>query len=269
MTKTIFALGGGTFGEPIATYKEWSLPTSQGQKYYEENTTPVDKLILKATGKPRPKLLIMLTASEDGQHDLDLQKQAFQLHFEKLGAQVDFLQLITKKPSRAEVSSKIREADAIYVSGGNTFRLMRVWKRLGVDKLLREAYDRGTVMSGMSAGSICWFKYGNSNSFYTDKPFRVTGMGWFNFLVCPHYDTEPYRQSAMKMMIKRTQHTMGVALDEHAALEIVDGTFRVHPFKRGAKARKCYWKDGQYIIEELVPSHEYAPLAILGQPMDT
>ena len=261
MTRTIFALGGGTFGEPLATYKKWALPTTPGQKYYEANTTPVDKLILNATGKMRPKLLVILTASEDGEHDLDLLEAAFRAHFEKLDAKVDTLYLRTRSTPAAEIKQKIQKTDAIYVSGGNTFGLMRVWQRLGVDKLLREAYDHGVVMSGMSAGSICWFRYGNSNSFYTEKPFRVSGMGWMNLLICPHYDTEPYRQPALKKMMKRTPHTVGIALDEHAAIEVVDDTtYRIHLFKQGAQARKCYWKSGKYFVEEIKSQADYLPL---------
>lgn len=263
MPKTIFALGGGTFGEPLATYKNWSLPVPKGQKNYDETTTPVDKLILKATGKTKPRLLLIFTASEDGQHDLELLEESFRTHFEKLGARMDTLYLITQKPSPAEIEKKIADADAVYVSGGNTFGLMRAWKRYGVDKLLRAAWERGTVMSGMSAGSICWFAYGNSNSFYTDKLFRVTAMGWLPLLICPHYDSEPYRQDALKKMMQRTPHMAGIALDEQSALEIVDDMYRIHFFQPQAQARKCYWDKGKYIIEPLESQQSYEPLQSL------
>lgn len=260
MTQTIFALGGGTFGEPRATYTKWSLPMPAGQTHYEANTTPVDKLILKATGKPNPQLLLIITASEDGAHNLPMLEGAFRTHFEKLGAHMETLYLITQQPPHSEIKEKIAAADAVYVSGGNTFGLMRAWRRTGVDKLLRQAWQRGTVMSGMSAGSICWFKYGNSNSFYTNKPFRVSGMGWFDLLICPHYDTEPYRQPALQKMLKRSPRIVGVALDEHTALEVVDDTYRVHVFEPGSKARKCYWRNGEYVTEELKVRTAYAPL---------
>lgn len=263
MTKTIFALGGGTFGESLAAYKNWSLPVPKGQKNYDENTTPVDKLILKATGKSKPRLLLIFTASENDQHDLRLLEEGFRNHFEKLGAKMDTLYLITQKPTWSEIERKIANADAIYVSGGNTFGLMRTWKRYGIDTLLREAWEHGTVMSGMSAGSICWFTYGNSNSFNTDKPFRVTGMGWLPLLICPHYDSEPYRHAALKKMMKRSPDTVGLALDEHAAIEIVDDTYRLHFFKPGAKARKCYWVNGKYIIEPIESRQSYTSLQAL------
>jgi dipeptidase E len=266
MAKTIFALGGGTFGESLATYKNWSMPVPKGQKNYDETTTPVDKLILKATGKSKPRLLLIFTASEDGHCDLKLLEEGFRNHFEKLGARMDTLYLITQKPPQAEIEEKIANADAIYVSGGNTFGMMRAWERQGVDKLLRKAWEKGTVMSGMSAGSICWFAYGNSDSFYTrtEQLFRVTGMGWFPLLICPHYDSEPNRQAPMKKMLKRSPRIVGLALDEHAALEVVDDNkYRVHFFKSGAQARKCYWADGKYIIKPIASSATYRPLADL------
>jgi hypothetical protein len=88
-------------------------------------------------------------------------------------------------------------------------------------------------------------------------------MGWFNLLVCPHYDSEPYRQPALKAMMKRTPLTASIALDEHAALEIVDNAYRVHLFKSGAKARKCYWIDGKFVVKQLSQSVTYRPLVDL------
>ncbi len=116
-------------------------------------------------------------------------------------------------------------------------------------------------MSGVSAGSICWFRYGTSNSFYTGKPFRVTGLGWFNLTICPHYDQEVFRQDALKRMLKRSPQTIGLALDEHAAIEIVNDTYRVHTTKPGAIARKCYWKNGKYSTVLLLPQTRYTPLS--------
>jgi dipeptidase E len=258
MSKVIFALGGGSFGEPKGTYKNGNLPT--GQTHYPVNTTEVDKLILHAVNKENPKILLILTASEDGQHDLPLYLGAFKKQYEGLGAAVDTLYLVTKKASLEEVKSKIANADAIYVSGGNSALMMRTWRRLGVDELLRRAYENGTVMSGLSAGSICWFKYGCSNSFYTNKPFRLTAMGWLDGIICPHYDTESFRQEPLKKMLKRTPNTVGLAVDEHAAIEVKDKTYRVHSFGSGGKVRRCYWQGGKYKVEDVVVSGEYQEL---------
>lgn len=181
-----------------------------------------------------------------------------------MGATVDTLRLITEKPSMDEVRKKIANTDVVHVSGGNTWRMMKTWRRLGIDTLLRQAYDRGVVMSGVSAGSICWFRYGTSNSFYTNRPFRVTGLGWLNLTLCPHYDEEVHRQDALKRMLKLSPKTVGLALDEHAAIEIVNDTYRIHIMKPEATARKCYWKKGDYVIEQLPINEEYLPISQLG-----
>lgn len=263
MNNVIFALGGGTIGEHRETYSGWSSPLSPGQEYYDVTTTPVDKLILEAAGKQSPKVLLILTASEDGKHDLTLFEQAFRGQYEGLGATIDTLRLITQKTPIDEIEKKIMTAEVIYVSGGNTWRMMKTWRRLGIDVLLRRAYEQGTIMSGLSAGSICWFRYGTSNSFYTGRPFRVTGLGWFSLTVCPHYDQERFRQVALKRMLKRSPQMVGLALDEHAAIEVVNDTYRIHTAKAGAVARKCYWKNGKYITEILTQEEQYRPLAAL------
>lgn len=263
MTKTIFALGGGTFGEHRNTYKDWSLTLPTGKDYYDATTEPVDKLILKATNKTCPKVLLVLTASEDGHANLDLLVEGFRKHYENLGAEIQTLKLITEKTSLQTIKNKSNWADAIYVSGGNTYRMMRTWRRLGINDLLRQAYDKGTVMSGMSAGSICWFTYGNSDSFSngtSDSLIRVRGMDWHKLLICPHFDTEPQRQIAMGRIMKRTPGIMGIALDEHSALEILDNKYRIHIFKEGSQVQKCYWEDGVYQTEEIERVDSYRPL---------
>ncbi len=72
----------------------------------------------------------------------------------------DVLYLIKEQPSSEQIRSRILAADIIYVGGGNTLQMMRIWRRLSVDKFLKAACENGTVLSGISAGSICWFRFG-------------------------------------------------------------------------------------------------------------
>jgi dipeptidase E len=74
-----------------------------------------------------------------------------------LKCRTDILLLIKEQPSKEKIRKKTLSADIIYVGGGNTLQMMRVWRRLGVDKLIKSAYENGTVLSGISSGSICWF----------------------------------------------------------------------------------------------------------------
>jgi len=220
--------------------------------------------IIRLTGKPHPNVLYIPTAANDSEKHI----KVFQKYYsQELGCKVDVLRLLNEHPDTTEIKSKIAWADAIFVTGGNTHRTIATWKRYGVDSMLKQAHKNGTVMSGFSAGAICWFTYGNSDSFGKKNIFRVAGMGIFNALLCPHYDSEPHRQSALKKMMKRTYGIPAIVLDEYAGIEIIDGKYRFLTAKPNAKVRKAYWKDGEYIIEEHKPSKEFQDLkALLSKP---
>jgi dipeptidase E len=135
MPRTIVAIGGGE----IRT----------------RGTVAIDREIIRLSNKKSPKLLFIPTASSDS----EIYWQAVQEYFGKfLKCRTDVLFLIKERPSKEQIRRKISTADIIYVGGGNTLMMMRLWRRLGVDKLLVSAYENGTVLSGTvrarSAGSI-------------------------------------------------------------------------------------------------------------------
>lgn len=180
----IVAIGGGGFGS----------------KY---NTKPINEEIIKLSKKKNPNLLFIPTASLDSQEYV----KNIQEHFGNLNCAVDVLYLVKEKPALKEIEKKIFNADIIYVGGGNTLRMMNLWRKLGVDKLLHQAYQSGKVMCGVSAGSICWFKFGNSDSRKFKNPqadyIKVLGLGFIDALHCPHYDSESDRQESLKNMMKK------------------------------------------------------------------
>lgn len=155
----------------------------------------IDRQIVELTGKAHPKALFIPTASSDSEGYTEAWIKNYQ---DKLGCRVDVLRLIKGKPSFAEIEAKILGADLIYVGGGNTLMMMNKWRRLGVDKLLRKAWQRGIVLCGVSAGSICWFERGVSDSRQFKNPksheyIRVRGLGFLKGLHCPHFDPVPSR----------------------------------------------------------------------------
>ena len=97
-------------------------------------------------------------------------------------------------------------SDIIYVGGGNTLKMMTIWRKLGVDVLLKQALEKNIVLCGLSAGSICWFNNGNSDSrkfiSNSDKLIKVTGLGFINATHCPHYDSEPNRHKDLKRIMQ-------------------------------------------------------------------
>ncbi len=247
--KTIIAIGGKEVG-------------TLGKNGYLKKVVvdPFHRQILKRTGKQHPNVLYIPTAKDDSENYI----AAFVKYYESLGCRkVEVLRLIRENPSRREICKKIASADAVYVNGGNTHRMMGLWKRYGVDHMLKRAYEQGTIMSGHSAGAICWFSYGDSDSFNKHRPFRVSAMGWIDAILCPHYDTEPIRQATLQKILKRTPGKVGLAIDECAALEIHNGQYRVLAVDVKSGARRTYWDQGNYIIEELPKKTQFESLSSL------
>lgn len=259
----VFAMGGGTVGEHEDAYASWESSIPRVDGYFPITTTPVDRMVVDAARRPGPRVLLMTTASEDGRHDVDVLVDALRAQYVSLGAAlVEELRLVERVPDAREVARAIERADVVYVTGGNTQLLMDTWRARGVDALLRSAWERGTVMAGSSAGAICWAARGCSNSYYTGRPFEVTGLGWIDLLVCPHYDTEPFRHDAFRQMLRDSSRP-GLALDEHAALEVRGDRYRIVAVSDDARAMRCSWVDGAYVTTVLLPADGYQPLSSL------
>ncbi len=233
----IVAIGGGSIGMPNT----------------KPETTIIAEAIVRLSGKKHPRVLFIPTASEDAPSYI----AAFRKQYgERLGCTIETLLLYTDRPSVPEIAARIARADIIYVGGGNTLRMMKLWRKLGVDRLLIQAAKRGTVCSGLSAGSICWFREGNSDSLKYSNPaadyIRVRTLGLIDCLHCPHYDTESDRPASLKKMMKKIKGP-ALALDNCAALMLEGDTFRILTSKKSAKARLIRWKDGQYKETMLKP----------------
>jgi hypothetical protein len=157
MKKIIIAMGGGFFGERKDVYDDWYPGIDQ--MFFPVETTPIDRLIVESTGKKNPTVLVITTASEGGERDVDLYMSAFRKQYEPIGAKIEELRLIQQEETHEEIVAKIGRADAVYVTPGDTSLLIKTWRKRGVDELLRVAYESGTVMSGLSAGACCWFDF--------------------------------------------------------------------------------------------------------------
>ena len=234
MAKTIVAIGGGK----IAT----------------RQTLPIDREIIRLSNKRNPKLLFIPTASSDSEIYWKKVRDYFGGF---LKCKTDVLFLRKEKPSRELIRSKISLADIIYVGGGNTLQMMRIWRRLGVDKLLVAAYKKGTVLAGVSAGSICWFDSGHSDSmsFYNPRKWKyinVKGLGLIPGIHCPHYNGKTRgvpRRKNFQDLIRKTG-SLGIAIDNNCAIEFRDGrAFKVLVSKPDAKAYRVCKKEGK-VVEE-------------------
>ena len=158
----------------------------------KRETLPIDRFVVELTGRRRPRAVFIPTASGDAEeycHVFD------RIYGERLGCRTDWLRLLASPEDRETAEEKIEAADLVYVGGGNTLRMMKLWRRLGVDRMLESAGNRGTVLAGLSAGAICWHDYGHSDSrSFSGKSswsyIRVRGLGFRPVIFCPHLDAE-------------------------------------------------------------------------------
>lgn len=232
-------------------------------------TEPLDREIVHLTGKSRPHALLIPTASSD---DPDYQPVFERVYGKRLGCTTDVLYLLGSTPDPRLVADKIDRADIIYVGGGNTLMMMRRWRHLGVDALLRAAFDRRAVMCGVSAGAICWFERGHSDSmaFYNADDWKyiaVTGLGFVGGIACPHYNSHtngvPRRQD-FHQMLKRLRRP-GLAIDNNCAVAFTDDGFRVLSTRRRARAYALSIEHGEVIQRRLPKSTQYMPVESLHQ----
>lgn len=232
----IFAIGGGGNGRDGGPYE----------------IKQFDKQIVKLAKVPKPHFLFV-SFSQTTQENANSYYSLMQGHFTKLGCVCDHLSDQDLKDSLA-IKDKIEKANIIYVGGGNTLRLMQKLRKYNIDKLIKKAAQKNVVLCGVSAGAICWCNCGNSDSrkFTSNSTqlIKVKGLGLLNVLMCPHYDVEQHRQPDLKRMM-RTTKCVAIALDNCSALQIVDNNYSVQKTKTTAKAHKCFWKNGQYIVSEL------------------
>lgn len=227
-----------------------------------KETLPIDQEIIRLSDKKHPHVLFIPTASTDSEEYI----ATFRKHYEeKLQATVDLLLLFKNKYTNKELAEKILSADIIYVGGGNTLRMMKLWRKRGVDKLLLKAYKRNIVLSGVSAGAICWFAHGHSDSRSYSNPddwdyIKVKGLDLFPFFVCPHVHAEG-REKSFVAMVKMTKEP-AIGIDNCAALEIVDNKFRVIQSKPNAEVF-LLTKRGREMAKEVLTNDNYKPIKII------
>ncbi|HEY3874540.1 MAG TPA: peptidase E, partial [Candidatus Kapabacteria bacterium] len=190
----------------------------------------------------KPRISFLPTASGDAENYV----AAFHARYEGL-AETSHLNLFLRQVK--DLREFLLSQDAIYVGGGNTANMLAIWRVHGVDKILREAYDMGTVLCGTSAGSLCWFECGVTDSFGLDLTPLNDGLGFIKGSNCPHYDSEARRQPQYHKFIEEGL-SGGYAADDGAALHFVNGNFvEAVSSKPNARAFEVR-KKGNEIVEK-------------------
>ncbi|MDI2587177.1 peptidase E [Psychrobacillus sp. NEAU-3TGS] len=194
--RQIIAMGGGGFS-------------------MEPENPLLDRYILQQSTKKRPKICFIGTASGDADSYID----KFYQFFRQEECEPTHFSLF--KPSTRDIKKFIMEQDILYVGGGNTKNLMVLWKEWELDKAIREAYNNGTILSGISAGSLCWFEEGVTDS-YGDELEPISCLGLISGSNCPHYDGEADRRPMYQKFIGQDIIGAGYAADDGVALHFTD-----------------------------------------------
>lgn len=199
MNGSILTLGGGGFSMS------------------EDGSSLLDDHLLSLTGKDRPRVCFVPTASGDDRGYTERFLDAFADR-----AETSVLSLFGRDPWGYTAPATVLEQDVVYVGGGSTANLLGLWRLHGLDRLLERAAAAGTLLAGISAGMNCWFDGSSTDSF---GPLRALpdGLGLLRGSACPHYLGESERRAAYHRMVAGGELLDGYAADDGVALLWRDG----------------------------------------------
>lgn len=224
--KQIIALGGGGFS-------------------MEQDNQLLDNYILNATGKSNPKICFFANAGGDAQDYID----KFYNVYNKLDCVPSHVSLKTKPNINLE--KFILDQDAVFVGGGSTRFLMSQWKTYGLDRIMKKAYDKGIVLSGMSAGAIVWFSDGIYNP--TDKKLmKLPCLGLLQASFCPHYDERTELRFSFRELITEGGIKNGYGVEDYCGLHFIGkDLYNVVSSRKSAKAYSVRKVSKTFVEEEL------------------
>ena len=181
----------------------------------EPRNPRLDRWILSlARGR---RVLFLPTASGDSERAVARFLRAFRRH------DCDAAHLPLFNRFHVDLRDVVLSQDVIYVGGGNTANMLAVWRVHGVDALLRAAWESGTVLCGVSAGAICWFESGLTDSFGPELRPLHGGLGFLPGSFCPHYDGESARRPGFTRAVASGDLPPGYAADDGVGV-LFEGT---------------------------------------------
>ena len=208
------------------------------------------RYMAELTGKPRPRLLYLPTASADSpQGIIAWYRSCSPVNVEALH-QISFIASTQQPRSWEEVFLSV---DGVVCSGGNTLNQQAIWKAQGIDVILRQAWERGVVLGGASAGSLCWFEEGTTDSRPKELSI-VQCLGLLKGSHSPHYDAEPGRRPLYQKTILAGQMKPGYACDNDAGIYFEnDAVKRVVATRDGAKVYYVSVEGGKVVEKVMEP----------------
>jgi peptidase E len=218
-----------------------------GGGFSDLDPSPIDAFVLELTGKTRPSVCFLATASGDD-------ARYIVRFYERLSRRAETSHLSLFATPLPDVRDVLRGQDVVYVGGGSTVSMLGAWRAHDVDTVLRELWEQGTMLCGVSAGGMCWFEGGVSDSVGPELGAFSDGLGLLAGSFCPHLDSEPGRRAAFHQLIGDGALPNGYALDDGVALhfagtELVD-TVSERP---GASASRVQLVDGHVVETHIRP----------------
>lgn len=209
-------------------------------------THPIVEYLLELAGKPRARVAFIPTAQGDASEGL-LNMYA---RFPAERTERSHLALFDR--TIEDIEAYLLSQDIIMVAGGNTANMLAVWRVHGVDRALRAAWEAGVILTGGSAGSLCWFEGGTTDSFNLQRLAPLhDGLGFLPGSHCPHYDGEEQRRPLYHQLV-RDGFPAGYAADDDAALHFVGQELKeVVSAREGASAYRVERVDGKAVETKL------------------
>jgi dipeptidase E len=213
----------------VSNKEKQIIPIGGGGFYRDSENLELERYVIRQTGAETPRVAFIPTASGEPDHCV----ASFYSAFLKLGCRPSVLTFFKRTP---ELRSFLLNQDVIYVGGGNTKSLLAVWRDWGVTEILREAWEAGIVLTGVSAGAICWFDQGLTDSF-SDGLWPLECLGFLPGSCCPHYDGEAQRRPSYHRLLASGEISAGVAIEDWTGVHFKGSEIhRVIASKRGAQA---------------------------------
>ncbi len=237
--RTLFAMGGGGFS-------------------MEPDNLALDRYVLALTEKGRPKVCFLPTASGDAEEYIE----RFHSALESLGTEHSHLSLT--RYNQPDPDGHLLDQDVIYVGGGNSFQMLLVWRAHGIDKTLRQAWEKGIILCGVSAGSLCWFSGSITDSWGHPLQVLNDGLGLLPESHCPHYDGEPERQNIYEESVAIGELPPGIAVEDSCGVlyrgtQLVESVCSV-PNKHAFRVTQV----GGKVRRTTIPTRMLPPLTTVG-----
>jgi peptidase E len=217
----------------------------------------LDSYVLAQCAKERPKVCFVPTASGDADHYIVRFYKTFGPR-----ADASHLSLFRRDAGPRDVRAALLAQDAIYVGGGCLVSMLAVWRAHGLDTILREAWESGVLLCGLSAGSLCWYETGLTAYHHTARPYE--GLGLLPYSNAVHYDDEPDRRPQFHAALLAGMRG-GYAASDGAALHF-EGTelARVVTSRPGARAFRVDAVGGEVVERELGTTCLAPPVPLLA-----